>query len=195
MRPWFSRNARALVAVAVLAPLTIGVVFWKSWSDYFGQRPSIAVVAEAGETADFADTGWTVLRTERITSDSASGAEYSLPEGSDLVVVTVRVDTTDRGTDGSLFCDGVLVEHRPGDVDRRWGDALTSGIDYRSPDDVTYGCDSEQTGAYDAEWTYVIPSDAGDELALAVEVVEEFPNYLELPLSASSSEAGRPSAD
>jgi hypothetical protein len=170
------------LAVAVLLPLTLGVTFANEWGSYYTTRPSQPVEVAAGASADFAGTGWQVAQTRTVLASSAPGQAYGLPEGTQLVSVVVDV-TPGTLVDGeSPYCIATLQQRDGGAVVRNWSTAIFSGIDYFPEEPLQSGCSTEQTGPYSFEAWFVVPDDAGSELSLSLELVNELPRYLRLAL-------------
>jgi hypothetical protein len=174
------------VALAVLAPATIAYTFSTEWLGYYAERPSQPVHVDAGEPAEFAGTTWRLLDAERVGASSARGEAAELPDGTDLVLVHVSVDPHDLDASGrSPACDVQLDElsGAGGSVQRSWGDARYENIDYETElGSFETGCNAELTTPYEMEWVYLVPSDAGGDLALQLETLDELPRYLHLAL-------------
>ena len=180
MRGWLRRNWIGLVAVAVLLPATVGITFATQWAAYFGGRPSAPISVLADDTADFAQTRWNVEGTKRISSASAEGEQIGLPSGSDLVVVTARV-SPDSGA-AAPGCILQLEEFDGGSVSRSWDESTTDPIDYEPSEGTQSYCATDAVAPYVLESIFVIASDAGDDLALAITVPSELPRYLSFRL-------------
>jgi len=185
VKRWFKYNAIALVAVAVLTPVTIAVTFSTEWSSFLTTRATQPIEVATGRVADFAGAEWRVADTERIPAESRGGVEAGLPAGSDLVLVTVEVDPGNISAENkSSFCNVRLGEYE-GSSDtavRSWGDATFSAIDYRSPEGVESGCTPDIVEPYTFISTFVIADDASDDLAVLLEVPRQLPRYLLLRL-------------
>jgi hypothetical protein len=181
MTPWLRRNWIGLVAVAVLAPATVGITFATEWNAYFGERPSSPVSAAANETVDFAHARWTLDGSRRISGSSAEAEELGLPAGSDLVVVSVRV-SPEAGRGETPGCLVTLDERNGSSVTRSWGKSVTDPINYAPTEGTESYCSSEAVGPYTLESVFVVASDAGDDLALSVTVASELPRYLSFRL-------------
>ena len=185
MKRWLKRNAIALVAVALLTPVTIAVTFSTEWSSFLTTRATQPIEVTEGRVADFDGAEWRVARTERIPADSRRGVEAGLPAGSDLVLVTVEVNPGNLSAeDKSSFCTVRLGEYE-GSSDtavRSWGDAITAAIDYRIPEGVKNGCTTDIIEPYTFISTFVIADDAGDNLGVLLEVPDQLPRYLLLRL-------------
>jgi len=180
---WLRRNWIALVAVAVLAPATVGITFATQWTEYFGGRASAPTSVGAGDTAEFARADWSLTSSRRISGTSAEGLEIGLPAGSDLVVVTVRVSPEPPADgDETPGCLVRLEEFDGTSVTRSWGDATLDPISYTAAEGTHSYCASDAVGPYTLESVFVVASDAGDELALSVTVATELPRYLSFRL-------------
>ena len=181
MRPWLRRNRIGLVAVAVLLPATIAITFATQWTSYFGGRPSAPTTVAADATAEFASASWSLSDVRRISAASTEGEEIGLPKGSDLVAVTVRV-SPDSGSKEGPGCMVLLEEFEGATVTRSWRESATDPIDYPSTAGTQSYCDPDQVEPYTLESFFVVASDAGDDLGLAVTVTGELPRYLSFRL-------------
>ena len=183
-RSWWRRNRWGLVAFVVLAPLTVGVTFANEWGGYYAQRPSQPVEVDAGSTSDFGGSSWTLTDSERIAGDSDAGREAGLPEGTDLVVATIAVEPKQLDEEGRSAGCSVLLDERAsgGEVLRTWGDAQFASIDYDVDPGHESFCDPDLTDPYTFESTFIVPSGAGVDLSVQVEVVSELPRYLRMDL-------------
>ena len=178
MKPWLRRNWIGLIAVGVLVPATVGITFANEWTEYFGGRPSAPTSVAAGDTVDFADSGFVLRDSRRIPAASAEGEKIGLPAGSDLVVVTVSV-TPDGEAPG---CIVRLEEFDGAAVTRSWGDSSFDPIDFTATEGTKSYCATDEAGPYLLESVFVVASDAGDDLAVALTVASELPRYLSLRL-------------
>lgn len=203
MTSWWRRNRIGLVAVAVLAPATLAVTFSTEWVEYYAERPSQPVSVAAGDSVDFAGTGWRVLTAQRFAAaELEAGLEDEVPPGSDLVVVTVEVTPRELDAEGrSPLCIAVLdeLDGPDGAVQRTWQDAMVTGYElaaapagalapsvldagYDEPGAAETACTAENTDPYTMVKGFVVPSDAGDDLALDLELAAELPRFLRLQL-------------
>jgi hypothetical protein len=183
-RGWWRRNAIGLAAFLVLAPATVAITFSTEFGSYASYRPSQPVEVAAGETADFAGSDWRLESAERYSAESPRGEAAGLPGGTDLVVATLTIEPGELDDEGrSPGCTVRLDEVSAGDVVRSWGDAAFSDLDHETAEGSEATCDPELTEPYRAEWIFLVPSDAGEQLALEVQVVGELPRYLHLALA------------
>jgi hypothetical protein len=182
---WLKRNMVALVAVAVLAPTTVAVTFSTEWNTFLSTRASEPVEVAEGLAARFDGAEWRVAGSERISAESREGTDAGLPAGSDLIVVTIEVTPGDLSADEeSSSCTVRLGEYEgTGDTPRRsWGDATFAAIDYRAPEGAETGCSPDITDPYTMTSTFVVASDASDNLGVQLEVADQLPRYLLLRL-------------
>ena len=180
---WLRRNSRALVAIVVLLPATLGIMFANQWIGYFDEWPSRPVTAEAGETLDYGNARWSVEGTDRVAGDSAAGRDRDLPAGSDLVVVTIAVDPTGTGPDGVPDLCTVRLEESGGQQPtRRWSNGGAIPLDGAGPDRTS--CSSELTEPYTFDAQFVVPADAGEagSLSVGIIVVDALPEYASITL-------------
>lgn len=183
MRAWLRSNWIGLVAVVVLLPATVGITFANEWTGYFSERPSAPVDVAAGDPGGFAEAGWIVEATDRIPASSPEGEDIGLPAGSELVVVSTRVSPGQLDDKGESPRCLVRLEELDGDtVTRSWDDSLFERISYTRTDGAFGMCTASNVDPYLLESIFVVPADAGDELALSVTVISELPRYLRLRL-------------
>jgi hypothetical protein len=180
---WLRRNARPLVAVVVLLPATLGIMFANQWLGYVDQRPTRPMDVAAGETLDYGNAHWRVEETDRVPGDSAAGRERDLPAGTDLMVVTVRVDPTGPGPDGKYDGCTVRLEESGGNTPTRsWTNGGAISLDGSGP--TLASCSSELGTPYTFDAQFVVPRDAGEssDFTLGISVVTELPEYARFAL-------------
>jgi len=182
---WLRRNALALVAVAVLLPATLAITMANQWSTYLAGSPSRPLDVADGATVEYGHSGWQVEKTDRVSGTSAAGQERDLPAGTDLVIVTVRVDPIEFLEDGTAeLCTARLEEDGGTGLPRSWGNAAGSPISLDGPGPDLVSCSSDQRTSYTFDAEFVVPTDAGDgaTLSLGIAVPTEFPDYLRFAL-------------
>lgn len=182
---WLRRNRRALLAILVLLPATLGIMFANQWIGYFDEWPSRPVNATAGDTLEYGNAHWQVEPADRVTGDSAEGRERDLPAGTDLVVVTVDVDPTGTGPDGVPdLCYVRLEESGGGAATRSWANVPSGSISLDGPGPVLTSCSSDLSGPYSFEAEFVVPADAGEGTTLAVNIIVggSLPDYARFTL-------------
>jgi len=182
---WLRRNRLALAAVAVLLPATLAITSANEWSTSLAASPSRPVDVAAGDTVQYGPSRWHVEKTARVSATSAVGQERDLPAGTDLLVVTVRVDPREL-VEGAASggCIARLEEHGGPGPARSWGSASANPITLAGPGPEFTSCSSEQVSPYSFDAEFVVPADAGDgaTLSVGIAVVDEFPAYLRMDL-------------
>lgn len=182
---WLRRNWLALAAVAVLLPATLAITAANQWSTYLAGSPSSPLDVAAGVAVHYGHSGWQVEGTERVSATSAAGQERKLPAGTDLVIVTVRVDPIELLEDGTAeLCTARLEEDGGTGLPRSWGNASSNPVPLAGPGPELRSCSSEQRIPYTFDAEFVVPADAGDgaTLSLGISVPAEFPDYLRFAL-------------
>ena len=167
---WLRRNSRALLAVLVLLPLTVGIMFANQWIRYFEEWPSRPVNAAVGETLEYGNARWRVESTDRVSADSAAGRERDLPAGTDLISVTVEVDPTGTGPDGVPdLCTARLEESGGGTVTRSWSNGSRGAL-LGGAGPLLTSCSSEVSTRYSFEAEFVVPAEAGESSSFTVNI-------------------------
>lgn len=182
---WFGRNRLALLAVLVLLPATLGIMFVNQWVRYFEQWPTRPVDVAVGETVEYGNARWRIEATDRVSGDSAAGRERDLPAGTDLVVVTVGVDPTGTGPDGvPELCTARLEESGGVRATRSWTNAAGGAISLDGDGPLLTSCSSELSTPYTFDAEFVVPADAGwsASLTVGITVVDALPDYARFSL-------------
>jgi len=180
---WLRRNIRGLVAVVVLLPVTLGIMFATQWISYFEGWPSRPVNVRAGDTLEYGNARWHIEGFDRVLGDSAAGRERDLPAGTDLLVVTVLVDPTGTGPDGVPDLCAVRLEESGADTPtRRWSNGGAISLDGALSAHTS--CSSEVSTRYTFDAEFVIPTDAGESSAFSVDIYVEdaLPEYASFAL-------------
>ncbi|GEK80472.1 hypothetical protein [Agrococcus baldri] len=167
-RGWWSRNAIALVALAVLVPATVGAIGWQEWSGYFQGRHPLVVPVEPGETAELA--GATIGPAALVQVPDPQG--FDAPAGARVLAAQVTVVPGEEPVGCSR---PVLVELPTG---RRW-EAEYAPMGWRGE----LGC-YEATAPVWINAPYLVPGDAGPfavELELAHDGDERLHLLVEQP--------------
>lgn len=167
-RGWWRRNVVALVAVAVLAPVTGLVITANEWWAWNQAKPVFATTASPGEEIDYAGATWGPA-TATIT---APGPDDDVPPGTQLVVIEVPVAP---GADGTACLSPTLRELSG--ASRQWNEA-TSHVDWDF--ELATFCDSEATGPFTLSLPFLLPADADGPLGVDIQIVDELPGFLRL---------------
>ena len=165
---WWRRNALALVAVAVLLPVTGAVIAGNEWWAWNQARPVFATTAQPGDDIVFAGATWGPA-TAAITSP---GPDDEVPSGTRLVVVEVPVAPDGEG----IGCLRPTLRELSGEG-RQWNDA-TSYVEWDYELDTS--CDSESTGPFALSLPFLIPDDAEGPFGIDIQVGDQLPGFLRL---------------
>ncbi len=167
---WLRRNRIALIALAVLLPVTAGVMSWSAWSGYRSNQPTERVPI-AGGAVNYA--GAIIGPAEPTELDAAA---HGLPAGTRLIRIVLPVSPAagERAT-----CQTPELWDRGGE--RRWAER-SDAIGAEPLDRVT-ACTSEES-PYELVLDYVVPDDVR-ELSLAVLSPAELPVFAEIPIISS----------
>jgi hypothetical protein len=180
---WFRRNRRALLAVVVLLPATLGIMFANQWVGYFAEWPSRPVPVAVGGSVDYADALRSITSSERVTGGSAAGAERGLPADTDLVSVTLSV-TPGGPVDDDDLCRVWLEESGGSHAARKWSPSGSGAISLDGPRPEVTSCSSELSDPYTFTAEFVVPADAGDtgQLSVGVAVASALPEFARFAL-------------
>jgi hypothetical protein len=182
---WFRRNRWALLAILVLLPATLGIMFVNQWVGYFAEWPSRPVRVAVGESVEYADARRSIESVDRIHGASAAGQDRGLPTGTDLVVVTLTVDPTGSGPVGDRdLCTVWLAESGGPHGERKWSNASTGAISPKGPRPELVSCSSELNDPYSFVAEFVVPVDAGKSTTMTVglAVAHALPAYASFAL-------------
>lgn len=168
-RSWWSRHRAALVALAVLVPLTFGIIGVQEWWTRFQDRPVFPLSAVAGDTT--AGATW-----DRVSlSDITSRVDRDIPEGARVLLVELRVIPEGEAVE----CATPALRERDGER-REWEAGSSSLI----PDDTgtVTRCPTDSAAPFEIAAAYVVPADASEALALDVTVHSIRPGFLRFDL-------------
>lgn len=150
MTGWWRRNTVPLIALAVLAPVTAGVIGWNEWQEYFQGRSTSAVAPETEDgTVELAGATWGPIRGQYL--ENVEG--LTLPDGTEVVVAVIPVAP---GEDPPSCLAPTLIEQSSG---REWSEGRFDLGVSSNPDEPTI-CDSTATEPYELLLPYIVPKDA-----------------------------------
>lgn len=178
-RSWWRRNRVSLLALMLIAPLTVTVLFWGEYDTYFGVRPSRVVPVAADVTAVYSSAEWTVTSVRRVGAEDAGVTPGAVPDGADALLVAVEVEP---GAENAPGCTLRLHETRASGGDRTFSAELSARIFSDDPLGVS-GCSSDETTTYTATAAFFVPADARGDLSLDVIAGDELPRFLRMELS------------
>ncbi|MCS3843070.1 tetratricopeptide repeat protein [Microbacterium sp. AK031] len=150
MTGWWRRNTLPRIALAVLAPVTAGVIGWNEWQEYFLHRSTTQVAPETEDgTVELGGATWGPIRSQYLGDVEG----LTVPEGAEVVVAVIPV------TPGAepISCPApTLIEQSSG---REWSEGrLDLGLSSSSAEPTT--CDSTVTEPYELLMPYIVPKDA-----------------------------------
>ncbi|MDR6866804.1 hypothetical protein J2Y69_001403 [Microbacterium resistens] len=173
-RGWWRRNAIALGAVAVLAPMTIAAVGGYEWyENVFSGPASVPVDADpSGDgTIDIGGAIWGPAKGVVVTDTQG----LDLPEGTVLIGVTIPVEPQHPRAEGEpAYCMAPrLVEQRSG---REWLQVRAElGLPYLAEE--PYDCTLQEGDPFQLVIPYVVPADAEGPFWVEVPVPSADPSF------------------
>ncbi len=168
---WIRSNRTALIALAVLFPLTFGVMGYREWHDSYGEWPTSPVKVQAG------DNEGGVFWGEVQYGPAGQYARATVPSGAQ----TVLLHLSGRPVDEPVACE-VLVLRETGGQRRSWEPAMFA-LDLPEQIEERTGCDAESGGEFQLVVPFVLPADATGPFALDVEVPSITPKFLRFDAS------------
>lgn len=166
-RGWWRRNAVSLASVAVLVPVTVGVIAVNEWSDYDLGHATKPITVAVGETVMY--SGATIGPAKAEFADDPLA-----PAGTRVVSATVLV------TPGSspIACTTPVLREAGG-AGRQWDEASFE-LDRDFDTERNTFCDSDVPIRYALTLDYLVPDDAIGPFAIEVESGDELPEFVRL---------------
>lgn len=166
-RGWWRRNAIPLAAIAVLLPVTVGVIAVNEWSAYDLGHDTKPVTVPTGDSVAYA--GATVGPAKATFADDPAA-----PPGTQVIRATVLV-TPGREP---ISCVSPLLRET-GRSGRQWDEASFELDQEYDPDRKT-SCDSELPIRYSLTLDYIVPDDATGPFAIELSSSDELPRFVSL---------------
>ena len=164
---WWRRNAISLAAVALLLPLTVGVIAVNEWSAYDLGNTTQPISVPAGESAAYA--GATVGPARAAFADDPAA-----PSGTHVVRATVLLAPGRE----PISCVSPLLRESGG-AGRQWSEAsLELERDYDPM--LKSSCDSELPIRYSLTLDYLVPDDATGPFLIELYTSDELPRFVSL---------------
>ena len=164
---WWRRNALWLALVAVLAPLTAGVIAVNEWSEWDLGHATKPITVAAGGSASYAGARFGPARAE-FTTDPAA------PPGSRVVSVTVLVEPGDQ----PIICPTPVLRET-GSARRQWDEASFE-LERDFDADRTTFCSAEESLRYSLTLDYLLPEDAAGPFAIELQSGDALPQFLSM---------------
>lgn len=153
---WWRRNAVALVIVALLLPVTAGIIAVNEWFGFDLAAAPASITAQPGEAVDYAGARIGPARAD-IAEDPAS------PPATRVVTATVLVTP---GEDAITCLDPTL--HEIGGTSRQWNEASFE-LDREYDPERRAACDPELPIRYSLTLEYIVPRDVTGPFAIELE--------------------------
>ena len=175
---WLRNNRWYLVAIAVVGPLAMLAAMSTDWFAYEERINGRPILVDEGDTVDYAGAAWTVDASYLVPAQSQAGREAEVPEGTELVVASVRINPSGVG-DESPSC-AVSLEDRDGT--RTWDTASSSDVSLSIDEGASSYCDPDELNPYLLQVFFIVPDGAGEGARLIIESSDDFPRLLSLAL-------------
>ena len=177
---WLRANARVLGVLAVLAAASIWFAFAFDWTHYQNSHPTSIIDVPDGKQATLGPGTFSLGGAVVLAGDSPEGRTYGVAEGTDVVVVDVRVTPGhDADPDAHLGCDVRLLAPSP-DGERRWWAESFNPTTYPDGDPEVFGCDVARGEAFTYRQFFVVPAGGADDSTVEIRILEELPRVLHL---------------
>jgi hypothetical protein len=166
-RGWWRRNAVALAAIAVLAPVTAGVIAVNEWSAYDLGHATKPISVEPGDSARY--DGAQIGPASAVFTDAPG-----TPPGTRVVSATVLVAPGEE----PISCVSPLLREAGGSG-RQWSEASFDLEREYDPARKT-SCDSELPIRYSLTLEYLVPEDATGPFVIELSAADELPRFVSL---------------
>ena len=163
---WWRRNAVALIALAVLLPVTFGVIGIREWWAIYEARPVWAQSVEPGGV--FGGAEWGEATFEAIPQWESD----SVPEGAQSVLVTIPMQPVDE----PIECRSPVLRETSGEK-RTW-DYTNSAVDLPGTMQLETRCSGSSSGRVELLVPFIIPADAEGPFFVEIVISEELPRFL-----------------
>lgn len=166
-RGWWRTNAAALVAIAVLVPVTVGAIAVNEWSSYDLGHATKPIHVEPGESARYDGA--------RIGPASAEFTDApGAPGGTRVVSATVLVTPGDE----PISCVSPVLREAGG-AGRQWSEA-SFALEREYDPALKTSCDSDLPIRYSLTLEYLVPEDATGPFVIELSAADAYPQYVSL---------------
>lgn len=169
---WWRRRRPALIIVAVLLPVAIVVSLFIDVPNYLSSHPTQQREVPAATTTHYADLAIRLEDRRVITANSARGRELEVPSGTELVVVTLRIDPS-SAPKRSSYCTVSLVEPTAAG-DRVWEIGFSSLVEVPHGDESS--CSAGHGAPYTMQGAVLLPAGAAAHALVRVSVLRALPS-------------------
>lgn len=164
---WWRRNTAALIALAILMPVTVIVTGYYEWNNYFSGRPVLPMTVAAGGTGELSGEEWGPARIEIVDADDPRAT--GVPSGARLIVATIDILPAAQ-------CFPPVLREVDG-LEREWNMSRRAELSWHTSDDATIYCSSDQTSTH-LETPFVVPDSATGPFTVDLSVPDELPRFL-----------------
>lgn len=169
MTGWWRRNALALGALVVLAPVTVGSIVWHGWQDHNLFRNTIPIDVADGDSLDLAGADWGPIRASEISDTSG----FDMPADVKILAAAIPVDP--HGTPPSCFAP-TLVQQSTG---IRFPESRAElGLPSSSDEPTSCVTGEEGSAGYEMIVPFIVPSDAEGPFWVEVASVDIVPSVI-----------------
>lgn len=163
---WWRRNTGAMIALAVLLPLSFGVIGIREWWAIYEARPIWAQSVEPGGV--FGGAEWGEATFEAVPQWESD----SVPDGAQSVLVTIPM----RPVDDAIECHSPMLKEASGKK-RTW-DYTSSAVDLPDPMQLETRCSGVSSGRVELLVPFIIPADAEGPFFVDIVLPEQLPRFL-----------------
>jgi hypothetical protein len=177
---WGRANAWALIALAVLAAASVWYAFAFDWQRYQSSNPTQPVEVASGSEAELAGGVFAIEEIRLLVGDSDEGRRYEVTEGTDVVVLDLRVTPrADGDPDDYVGCEIRYRAPSPAG-EREWWPETSNPTTFPEPEPEAFGCDIAAGQAYTYRQYFVVPAGGADNGVVQITIQEELPRVLRL---------------
>lgn len=169
MTGWWRRNAVALGALVVLAPVTIGAVVWDGWQDHNLFRSTIPIDVADGDSLELDGAVWGPIRASEISDTTG----FDMP--SDATVLAAALPVEPRGEPPSCFAP-TLVQQSTG---IRFPESRAElGLPSSSEEPTRCVTGEEGAAAYEMIVPFIVPSDTEGPFWVEIASADTVPSVI-----------------
>jgi hypothetical protein len=175
---WLKKNRWYLVAIAVLVPLAMLAAMSTDWFAYQERVNGRPIPVADGDNVEYSGARWSLDNSFVVTARSEGGRSAGLPDNTELVVASVRIDPSDSEGE-SPSCTVQLTDR---DGQRTWDPAQSREVSVSIDQGASSGCDSTRLDSYLLQVVFLVPEGAGEGSHLIIETPDGLPEVLSLAL-------------
>lgn len=179
VRGWLRSNVWALVVIVVCGAASVWYSFAFDWARFQNGNPTQIIDVPSGKQATYAGGTFSLAGLTILKGDSPEGRTYDVLEGTDVVVVDVRVTPRENGDpDDYISCDVRLDAPSPEGVREWW--PHSNPTTYSDGDPDVFGCDFSSGSTFTYRQFFQVPTGAADDPTVVIFALGELPLALHL---------------